>query len=195
MVPRQARAACRDTLAGCNLGVDLCPFWGYPDLALAYFACPLCRPFSANRAGTRRLPPRRDQDQPSGWNGLRLAEVRRSPPLPPHGHTFQPDIHRDFFPAFITPNLSFRGFFLLGCVTRANLGWPRAGSVIPSRVSTHTLALAHRQRSGFAPPSCNRLAGHFPTPNVPARKVKLHFGISTLVFFYFYFFRLDNGDE
>lgn len=86
---------------------------------------------SANRAGTRRCAPPRDQDQPSGWNGLRLAEVRRSPPLAPHGYTFQPDIHRDFFPAFNRnhPQLKLPRLFesaVSPASTWAGPGWARS---------------------------------------------------------------------
>lgn len=117
--------------------------------------------------------------------GCDLRRCGGGPPLPPHGYTFQPDFHRDFFPAFnqTTPKPKLPRLLVVGCVTRANLGWPRAGSV---NSSTHTLALAHRLGgAGFAPPpkqfskacrrdnnsqaysrmppSCNRLAELIPS--------------------------------
>lgn len=64
LVPRQARAACRDTLAGCNLGVDLCRFGGYPILALAYFTTYLVDPFGK-----------------PGWHAAVCAAARPRPPI------------------------------------------------------------------------------------------------------------------
>lgn len=184
MVPHETRAACRDTLTGCDLA-SICANLGLPGSGPRLFHFSPLSTLSANRAGTRRCAPRRDQDQPSGWNGLRLAEVRRSPPLPPHGYTFQPDFHRDFFPAFnqtTPPNLKLPRLW-------GRLCYPHqpglASGGLGHFIHTLTLALAHRLGGGFAPPSkayrrdnnsqansrmppsCNRLAKLITTQPCP----------------------------
>lgn len=151
LVPHETRAACRDTLAGCDLA-SICANLGLPGSGPRLFHFSPLSTLSANRAGTRRCAPRRDQEQPSGWNGLRLAEVRRSLPLPPHGYTFQPDFHRDFFPAFnqTTPKLKLPRLW-------GRLYYPHqpglASGGLGHFIHTLTLALAHWLGGGFAPPT------------------------------------------
>lgn len=181
MVPHETRAACRDTLTGCDLA-SICANLGLPGSGPRLFHFSPLSTLSANRAGTRRCAPRRDQEQPSGWNGLRLAEVRRSPPLPPHGYTFQPDFHRDFFPAFnqTTPKLKLPRLWGRLCYPHQPglaSGWlghfihTRSRSSARRRLCTTNQAIKQSQpppRQQFAstsrmPSSCNRLAELIPT--------------------------------
>lgn len=135
--PRNTRSQPRHTHR-MRPGVDLCQFgvtriWPSPISPLP------CRPF--RQTGLARGGVRRGATKTSHRDGTD-CDLRRcggGPPLPPHGHTFQPDFHRDFFPAFnqTTPKPKLPRLLVVGCLTRANLGWPWAGSV---NSSTHTLS-------------------------------------------------------
>jgi len=128
------------------------PFWGYPDLALAYFTLSLVDHFGK-----------------PGWHAAVCAAARPRPaigmeraatcggaeePSPcPHTvtHFSRISIGISFLLSIeTTPNLSFRGF-------SSRLCHPRQPGLAPGGlgqfIHTLTLALAHRLSAGFAPPS------------------------------------------
>lgn len=122
------------------------PFWGYPDLALAYSACLPYQPF--RQTGLSRGGERRGATQSSHRvrTGLPLRRCGGALPIPPHAVThfsrifigislllFQATTHT---PQFKLPRLC------VGCVT---LGWPRAGSV---NAVSHSLTFRSRSSAG-----------------------------------------------
>lgn len=158
-VPCGARAACRDTLAGCDL-VAISAFLGLPGSGPRLFHFLPCRPF--RQTGLARGAHRRGATKTSHRDGTGCDLRRCGGALPPPtlGYTFQPDFHRDFFPAFnqTAPNsLSFRGFesAVSPAPTWAGLG--RARSMHPH---SHSLSLSglgaaalHHQPSNPAKPT------------------------------------------
>lgn len=192
------------------------PIWGYPDLALAYFTPLPRRPFRQTglaRGGVRRGATKTSHRDGTGCD---LRRCGGGPPLPPHGYTFQPDFHRDFFPAFnqTTPKPKLPRLLVVGCVTRANLGWPRAGSVNSSThprsrssagrrrlctTTTQTVQQSLPPRQQFAsifkdatilqPPSRTHSITAVPAREVSDRTSGFHF-----FFFFFSFARIrDDG--
>jgi hypothetical protein len=133
-------------------------------------------------------------------------------PCPPHGYTFQPDIHRDFFPAFnqTTPNLSFRAFTsrlshtrqpglasgrlgpFIHTISLSLVDWAPACTTISKQPSKACYRDHNSQSRPRMQPSCNRLSRIFPTRAVPARKVKLFFGI---LFFSFFLSRVHSDGQ
>ena len=146
MVPHQARAACRDTHSPGATWRRSVLFWGYPDLALAYFTFLPCRPF--RQTGLARGGVRRGATKTSHRDGTG-CDLRRCGGALPTPHTVTHFSRISIGISFqTTPNLSFRGLFgsaVSPAPTWAGLGRARSIHFIP-----HTLALARRLGGGFA---------------------------------------------
>ncbi|KAH8769858.1 hypothetical protein F5883DRAFT_57825 [Diaporthe sp. PMI_573] len=151
LVPHQARATCRDTLAGCNLA-SICTILGLPGSGPRLFHPLPCRPFRQTglaRGGVRR---RATKTSHRDGTGCDLRRCGGALPLP---HTVTHFSRISIGISFLlsietTPNLSFRGF-------SSRLCHPRQPGLAPGGlgqfIHTLTLALAHRLSAGFAPPS------------------------------------------
>lgn len=160
-VPHETRAACRDTHTHrVRPGVDLCQFgvtriWPSPISPLP------CRPF--RQTGLARGGVRRGATKTSHRDGTG-CDLRRCGGALPFPHTVTHFSRISIGISFLLsikppPKLKLPRLFGVGCVTRANLGWPRAGSVI---ASTLLLSLSLVGWAGGFAPSTKQPSKAYP---------------------------------